>query len=110
MRGRNRLIPFSTNALGGSTSLSVSDGEAGEKRHGGDTQACGCLMIERNHDQLLIQLVVASGSFGCQPRRSALLHIMSGVSCHRWGWARPTVAPWHGFGVLICQRMRMGCR
>jgi len=35
------------------------------------------------------QLVVASGSFGLQPGRSALLHITSGVSLSSLGMGTP---------------------
>src|ERR1700722_8115894 len=52
----------------------MSGGEQCKKRRGGDTRVRVCRMIERNHDQLRNQLVVASGSFGLLPRRSALPH------------------------------------
>ena len=107
MRSRNQLIPFSTDALSGSTSLRASGGEAEQNRHGEGTNACVCLMIERNHNQLRKQLVVASGSFGLLPTRSALLHFMSGVSCHQRGWARSTVGPSHDCDIRICQRIQM---
>jgi hypothetical protein len=55
-------------------------------------------MIERNQEQLLRQLLVASGSFGLQPRRSAI-YFMSCRACrgHHSGWARPTFESFHKF-------------
>ena len=45
------------NALGGSTAPSVSAGEVGVKRRGGDARVCACRMLERNHVQLSLSLV-----------------------------------------------------
>ena len=51
----------------------------------------------------LFELVVASGSSESQLGRSALLHIMSGVSWSSLGWARPTLRPSHESHGAICR-------
>ena len=48
--------------------------------HGGSTKACGCRMIERNHDQLQVSWLWPADRLGCNPAIRATSHHVGRVA------------------------------